>query len=96
LLPHEEFRIGEFYLLVVEKERSVYRLYVGVDGEHYTHYDTGTYPGIPEAVQASRRGFDPGPFNAFPYAPFSRKRVLEQAPHGFESLSDDEARQGRR
>lgn len=88
-LPHEEIRVGEFYLLTVEMEPGTYRLYVGMDGEHYTHYDTGNFSSLREGVEAARNGFNPGRFSLFPYAPFKRERVLRDAPHGIEAVLDD-------
>jgi hypothetical protein len=82
VLPYRELRLGQFHLLVVERVPSQHRLYVGVDGTHYSHYDSGSFRTIDDAAEAARRGFDPGPFLAFPYAPLKREDVLEQAPHG--------------
>jgi len=89
LLPHEETRVGEFYLLVVELEPGTYRLYVGTDREHYAHYDTGSFTSLKQAVDAARQGFDPVPFQLFPYAPFPREQVIHEAPHGFSSYSPE-------
>jgi len=86
MLPYRELSVGKFCLLVVEKESGFYRLYVGLDGEHYCHYDLGSFKNLDEAANAAQRGFDPGPFLAFPYAPFRRAEVLMKAPHGFEAV----------
>lgn len=93
LLPHEETRVGEFYLLVVELEPGTYRLYVGTDPEHYAHYDTGSFTSLKEAVAAACQGFDPLPFYLFPYAPFRREQVIQEAPHGFSSYSPEKQKQ---
>ena len=90
LLPHEEFQVQTYHLLVVQSDPGTYRLYVGQDGKRYCHYDTGTFRNLKEAVDAARRGFDPAPFEFFPYAPFTRDRILAEAPHGFDFLKDHE------
>ena len=95
LLPHREFQVQGYGLLVVQSEPGTYRLYFGKDGERYCHYDTGNFKSLAEAEVAARRGFDPAPFEFFPYAPFTRDRILAEAPHGFDSLNERK-RHGRR
>lgn len=87
MLPHEEYSIGSFHLLLVKSGQRDYRLYVSADRENYCHYDSGEFKSLKQAAEAARTGFNPAPFFLFPYAPFTRKEVLETAPHGFDSLS---------
>ena len=83
---YRESTTDGFHLLVVEREPGFCRLYVGTDGEHFCHYDSGEFTSVDDAMKAARLGFDPGAYLAFPWAPFKRKDVIEQAPHGFDLL----------
>jgi len=89
---YEELRIGGFHLLVVEKGQGLCRLYVGMDGERYCHYDSGEFGSLEEAAEAARRGFDPSVFLLFPYAPYDGSLVLKRAPHAFEAMRMKELR----
>lgn len=86
MLPYRELREQGFSLLVVEAKPGTYRLYVGQDGQRFCNYDTGQFESLDEAVTAARAGFSPEPFLLFPYAPYSRREVLERAPDAIEHL----------
>lgn len=73
-------------MLIVEAKPGTYRLYVGQDGRHYCNYDTGQFESLDLAVSAARTGFKPEPFLLFPWTPYSREQVLEQAPDAIEHL----------
>jgi hypothetical protein len=88
-LPYRETKVGKYYLLTVEKASGLYRLYVGIDGKRYCHYDTGEFRSLQEALDAGLRGFDPTPFDLFPVTPFSKKDILARAPHGFDAERGD-------
>ena len=72
--------------MVVEAQPGTYRLYVGKGSKDYCHYDTGYFGNIDEAAIAARQSFNPEPFNLFPWAPYARDRVLEEAPDAWDDI----------
>lgn len=80
ILPYRETKLGDFHLLVGEKEPGLYRRYVGKDGERFCHYDSGHFQSLEEAYEAALEGFDAGAFLLFSVAPFARQQVLKEAP----------------
>lgn len=83
---YREEIVNGFYLLVLEKEPKLYRLYVSKDGEYYCHYDTGQFRNLEEALVSAKSGFDPAPLLLFPFTPYSKKEVIEKGPHAFDRL----------
>ena len=63
MLNYRELDVSGFRLLVVEAAPKLYHLYVGHDGKHYCHYDSGHFEDLDLAAAAALDGFDPQPFS---------------------------------
>src|SRR3989304_6224588 len=85
-LPYRDAKVKGFHLLIVEKEPSLYRLYVSPNGIMFCHYDSGQFENIDVALQEIVKNFDSTAFEIYPFTSFTRNEVLEKAPHASEEL----------
>ena len=78
--------VGKYYLLIIQKECGLFRVYISADDKHYGHCETIEHPGtLEEVIDDVCAGLDPRLFAVNPVAPFLKEEVIAKAPHAFDA-----------
>lgn len=84
--PYGASLVGQYHLLIVQKQPGLYRIYLSPDGRYYGHCETVEHSGeLEEVIDAVCATFDPRLFEVNPVAQFSKEEVIARAPHAFET-----------